>query len=95
MSNTYRKVFESWELEDRSSALKQFDNRKKASDKRFYKRQASKAVRRYNAAVIISSINEEDDYDKLMLLKAALTAKRDMLIDRINELDAILASLPI
>ena len=88
-------MFESWELEDRSSALKQFDNRKKASDKRFYKRMASKAVRRYNTVVITAALNETDDYESLMSLKAALTAKRDMLIDRINELDAILASLPI
>lgn len=91
----YKKVFESWELEDRASAPKQYGNRRKASDKRFYKRQASKAVRRYNAQIIVATLGEEDDYESLMALKAMLVTKKDQLLEKIDEIDAVLAALPI
>lgn len=87
-------MFESWELEDRSSCPKQYGNRKKASDKRFYKRQANKAVRRY-VKVNILSIDEEDNFEELLTLKAMLMAQRDMLIEKVEQIDDILNNLPI
>ena len=90
----YKKVFESWELEDRAAQPKEFGNRKKSS-KRYYKRMASKAVRRYNVAIIATELEGEDDFEQLIALKAALVAKRDMLIEALEELDVIIDSLSI
>ena len=89
----YKKVFESWELEDRAAQPKEFGNRRK-SDKRFYKRMASKAVRRY-VKVDILNLEDDDYYDDLMDLKALLTAQKDILLTKIEEIDEVLDSLPI
>jgi hypothetical protein len=91
----YKKVFESWELEDRAAQPKEYGNRRKASDKRYYKRMASKAVRRHNALVISAALVEEDSFEDLLALKAMLMAKRDMLLEKVDEVEAILNALPI
>lgn len=90
----YKKVFESWELEDRASQPKEFGNRRKSSDRRFYKRMASKAVRRY-VKVDILNLGDDDYYDDMMALKALLTAQKDILLTKIEEIDDVLNSLPI
>ena len=94
MSNIYKKLFESWELEDRAAQPKEFGNRRKANDKRFYKRQAAKAVRRHGV-IVINEAFDDDRYEELITLKALLLSKKDMLLEKLDELDAILASLPI